>query len=106
MGYTSPKRVRMTVEYRDWINALGDLAGRARIQVRIERLANGNPGRWRRISAKVSGLKIDAGPGYRVYYTEQDLDLIVLLVGGDKSTQRRDIQLAIELADALEGYEP
>ena len=91
----------MTVVYRDWINALKDRAARARIQVRIDRLVHGNPGQYRNLTDGVSELKIDFGPGYRVYYTERGGELIVLLVGGDKSSQRRDIQVAIALAKGL-----
>lgn len=94
-------RVRMTTVYRDWIDGLGDLAARARIQVRVDRLAHGNPGSHRRLREGVSELKVDVGPGYRVYYTERDSTLIVLLAGGDKSTQRHDIELAIKLARDL-----
>ena len=91
-------RVRMTTVYRDWINGLRDHVARARIQVRIDRLAHGNPGSHRALREGVSELKIDVGPGYRVYFTERDGELIILLAGGDKSTQRRDIERAIELA--------
>ena len=81
----------MTEVYRDWINALADRAGRARIQVRIDRLMHGNPGQHRKLTNGVSELKVDHGPGYRVYYTERGGDVIVLLAGGDKSTQARDV---------------
>ncbi|HZD42242.1 MAG TPA: type II toxin-antitoxin system RelE/ParE family toxin [Terriglobales bacterium] len=91
----------MTEVYRDWINALKDRQGRARIQVRIDRLAHGNPGHHRRLAAGVCELKIDFGPGYRVYYTERGEDLIILLAGGDKSTQRNDIKTAAALAKGL-----
>ena len=74
---------------------------RARIQVRVDRLVHGNPGSHRVLSEGVSELKIDVGPGYRVYFTERDGELIILLAGGDKSTQRRDIERAIELAKNL-----
>ena len=94
-------RVRMTEVYRDWINSLKDRAGRARIQVRVDRLAHGNPGQHRNLTDGVSELKVDFGPGYRVYYTERGGELIVLLAGGDKSTQQRDIQTAIGLAKNL-----
>ncbi len=94
-------RVRMTEVYRDWINALRDRAGRARIQVRVDRLAHGNPGPHRNLSAGVSELKIDFGPGYRVYYAERESELIILLAGGDKSTQQQDIETAIALARNL-----
>lgn len=94
-------RIRMTEVYRDWINSLRDKAGRARIQVRVDRLANGNAGQHRKLTAGVCELKIDFGPGYRVYYTERQGELIVLLAGGDKSTQQKDIETAIELARNL-----
>src|SRR6476661_8632747 len=98
MGYTMPMRVQMTEVYRDWINSLKDRAGRARVQVRVDRLAHGNPGQHRVLTDGVCELKIDFGPGYRVYYTERGGSLIVLLAGGDKSTQARDIKTALALA--------
>ncbi len=94
-------RVRMTAIYRDWINSLKDRAGRARIQVRVDRLVHGNPGRHRKLTAGINELKIDFGPGYRVYYTERDGELIILLAGGDKSSQQQDIMTAIALARVL-----
>lgn len=93
--------VRMTEVYRDWINSLRDRAGRARIQVRVDRLTNGNPGQYRNLTGGISELKIDFGPGYRVYYTEREGDLIILLAGGDKSTQQQDIRTATALARNL-----
>lgn len=75
-----------------------DQAGRARILVRVERLIGGNPGQHRHLTDGVSELKIDFGPGYRVYYTQRGTKLLLLLAGGDKSSQTRDIQLAIKLA--------
>jgi len=94
-------RVEMTEVYRDWINGLKDRVGRARIQVRVDRLVHGNPGQHRILTAGVRELKVDVGPGYRVYYTEQAGILIVLLAGGDKSSQARDIKTAISLAKRL-----
>ena len=91
-------RVRMTEVYRDWINSLRDRTGRARIQMRIDRLVHGNPGQHRRLTEGVCELKIDFGPGYRVYYTERGGEIIILLAGGDKSTQQRDIKTAVSLA--------
>jgi putative addiction module killer protein len=93
--------VRMTEAYRDWINDLADRTARARIQMRVDRLAHGNPGQHRQLTHGVSELKIDVGPGYRVYYTEREGELIILLAGGDKSTQQRDIKTAIALAKHL-----
>jgi putative addiction module killer protein len=91
----------MTTVYRDWIDSVRNRTDRARIQVRVDRLVHGNPGSHRALRNGVSELKIDVGPGYRVYFTERDGDLIILLAGGDKSTQRRDIERAIALARNL-----
>ncbi len=91
-------RVEETEVYRAWINGLRDIKGRARIQVRVDRLVHGNPGQHRNLTGGVSELKIDFGPGYRVYYTQRGTRLILLLAGGDKSSQARDIEQAITLA--------
>jgi putative addiction module killer protein len=90
--------VEKTDEYRDWIDGLKDRAGRARILVRVERLIQGNPGQHRELTDGVSELKIDVGPGYRVYYSLRGTRLLLLLAGGDKSTQQKDIATAIQLA--------
>jgi putative addiction module killer protein len=94
-------RVEMTAVYRDWIDGLTDRAGRARVQVRVDRLAHGNPGQHRVLMNGVCELKVDFGPGYRVYYTARRGVLIVLLAGGDKSSQAKDIKTAIALAKNL-----
>lgn len=94
-------QVRMTDVYREWIDSLRDQVGRARIQVRIDRLAHGNPGKHRKLAGGISELKIDFGPGYRVYYTERRGELIILLAGGEKSTQQEDISTAVLLARNL-----
>jgi len=91
-------RVEATPEFHEWIDALEDRAGRARIQVRIDRLIHGNAGHARRLGDGVSELKIDFGPGYRVYYTTRGTRVLLLLLGGDKSSQRKDIAKAIKLA--------
>ncbi len=91
----------MTEVYRNWINALKDRAGRARIQVRVDRLVHGNPGQHRVLTDGVVELKIDVGPGYRVYFTERDGLLVILLAGGSKTTQSKDIKTAIALAQGL-----
>ncbi len=98
MGYTGKMRVEEAEVYREWINALKDRVGRARIQVRVDRLIHGNPGKYRNLSDGVSELKIDFGPGYRVYYTQRGTRLLLLLAGGGKSTQQGDIEQAITLA--------
>lgn len=91
-------RVEQTDVYRDWIDALKDRAGRARILVRVDRLIHGNPGQHRDLTGGVSELKIDFGPGYRVYYAQRGTRLLLLLAGGDKASQQRDIANAIQLA--------
>ena len=94
-------RVETTDEYRNWIDDLKDRAGRARILVRVDRLIDGNPGQHRDLTDGVSELKVDVGPGYRVYYTQRGERLLLLLVGGDKSTQQKDIAMAIRLAKSF-----
>lgn len=91
----------VTEVYRDWINSLKDRVGRARIQVRVDRLVNGNPGQHRILTDGICELKVDFGPGYRVYYTERNGEFIILLAGGNKSTQQKDIKIAISLAQNL-----
>ena len=91
-------RVRLTDVYVAWINGLRNKTARARIQVRVDRLVHGNPGDHRNLTDGVAELRIDLGPGYRVYFTQRGEELIVLLAGGDKSSQQRDIKRAIELA--------
>ena len=91
-------RVEETKVYREWINSLKDLAARDRIQVRDDRLVHGNPGTHRHLTDAMSELKIDIGLGYRVYCTLRGTRLLLLLAGGSKSTQSRDIANAIRLA--------
>ena len=94
--------IRKTFVYAEWIDNLRDLQGRARILVRVERLASGNPGDVRPVGGGVSELRIHFGPGYRVYFTQRGLDIVSLLAGGDKSRQPKDIQTALQLANNLE----
>jgi putative addiction module killer protein len=95
-------RVEETLEYRDWINSLRDVVGKAKIQVRVDRLVHGNPGEHRNLPSGVSELKIDYGPGYRVYYSKRGNRLLLLLLGGDKSSQEKDIRKATALAKNYE----
>ncbi len=97
MRYTCSTRVEKTDEYGARIDALSDLAGRARILMRVDRLLHGNPGSHRHLTEGVSELKIDVGPGYRVYYSIRGLRLLLLLIGGDKSSQVKDVAKALEL---------
>ncbi len=93
--------IRQTVVYVRWFNSLRDRKARARIDVRIRRLSLGNPGDVKAVGEGVSELRIDYGPGYRVYYTQRGQRLIVLLAGGDKPTQKQDIKRALEIARDL-----
>jgi putative addiction module killer protein len=95
-------QIRKTDVYAEWIDNLRDLQGRARILVRVERLASGNPGDVKAISGGVSELRVHFGPGYRVYFSQRGDDIVILLAGGDKRTQTRDIQTALQLAKNLE----
>jgi putative addiction module killer protein len=90
-------RVEKTDEYRDWMEQLRDLYGRARVLMRVDRLIHGNPGDHRNLTDGVSELRIDVGPGYRVYYSKRGDRLLLLLAGGDKSSQPKDIAKAIQL---------
>lgn len=93
--------IRKTEKYALWLDGLSDIRARARIQVRVERLAGGNPGDVKSVGEGVSELRIDYGPGYRVYFTKRARKLIILLAGGDKSTQASDIKIALRLAHNL-----
>lgn len=93
--------VRKTDLFAQWLDALRDLKARARIQARIERIANGNPGDVEPVGEGVSELRIDYGPGYRVYFKKCGRELIILLAGGDKSTQAKDIKAVLRLARNL-----
>jgi putative addiction module killer protein len=97
----SAVEVRQTERYAKWFASLRDPQARARIDARIRRLSLGNPGDAQPVGEGVSELRIDYGPGYRVYFTLRGDKLVILLAGGDKRTQQRDIKLAIELARRL-----
>jgi putative addiction module killer protein len=91
-----PQILRTDV-FNDWLRGLRDLKARARIDMRIKRLADGNPGDVRPVGQGVSELRLNFGPGYRVYYAAHGDELILLLAGGDKSTQESDIDEALAL---------
>ena len=93
--------VRNTEVYAKWLDSLRDTRARARVLVRVERLAAGNPGDVRPVGEGVSELRIDYGPGYRVYYKKQGRTIIILLAGGDKRTQSNDVRTALRLARNL-----
>ena len=93
--------LRQTSKFAEWIDELRDVRGRARIQARIERMAMGNPGDTKSVGEGVFELRIDFGPGYRVYFTRRGREIIILLAGGDKSSQPKDIRTAQRLARNL-----
>lgn len=94
--------IRTTRVFARWLDGLRDVRARARVLVRIERLADGNPGDVKPVGEGVSGMRIDYGPGYRVYFIQRGEEVIVLLAGGDKRTQAADIQRALRLVRNLE----
>ena len=93
--------IRQTDVYAQWIEKLRDRQAKARIAIRIRRLSMGNPGDVRPVGGGVSELRIDYGPGYRVYFLKQGAALVILLAGGDKSSQADDITKARNLARIL-----
>lgn len=95
------KEVRTTQVYRRWYARLRDREAKRRIRSRVSRIQMGNRGDARSIGQGVSELRIHSGPGYRIYFTERDGAVVILLAGGDKGSQARDIRRAIELADEL-----
>ena len=93
--------IRRTEVFVKWLDGLSDVHARARILVRVERLAAGNPGDVKPVGEGVSEMRIDYGPGYRVYYKKYGQDILILLAGGDKHGQARDIKTALSLARNL-----
>ncbi|WP_028895269.1 type II toxin-antitoxin system RelE/ParE family toxin [Syntrophorhabdus aromaticivorans] len=93
--------IRKTETFAEWLEGLNDMRARARVLARIERLATGNPGDVAPVGEGVSELRIDYGPGYRVYYKQSGEFLVILLAGGDKQTQTKDIKTALRLARNL-----
>lgn len=93
--------IKKTDVYAQWLDNLRDIRARARVLARVERLAAGNPGDVKSVGEGVSEMRIDYGPGYRVYFTRRGNEIVILLAGGDKSTQNADIKTAQELARNL-----
>jgi putative addiction module killer protein len=93
--------VRKTKVFADWLDGLRDARAKARILVRLRRLSLGSFGDWKSVGSGVSELRVDHGPGYRVYLTRQGNSVVILLAGGTKKSQSRDIKRAISLAQEL-----
>lgn len=93
--------IRKTEHFANWLDNLRDIQAKARVLVRIERLASGNAGDVKPVGEGVSEMRINYGPGYRVYFVQRGNELIILLAGGDKSSQSRDIKAAIRLVQNL-----
>ena len=93
--------IRKTELFAKWIDNLRDIQAKARVLVRIERLASGNAGDVKPVGEGISEMRIDYGPGYRVYFIKRGNELIILLAGGNKSSQTADIKVAIRLASNL-----
>ena len=93
--------IRKTELFAKWLDNLRDIKAKARVLVRIERLAMGNVGDVKPVGEGISEMRIDYGPGYRVYFTKRGSELIILLAGGDKSSQTGDIKVAMRLARDL-----
>jgi putative addiction module killer protein len=100
LHYLVPE-IRKTEVFARWLDGLRNVRARARVQVRIERLAAGNAGDVQPVGEGVSELRIDYGPGYRVYFKKIGREIVILLAGGDKRTQSADIKTALRLARNL-----
>ena len=94
--------VRQTEEFQDWLDALKDTRAQVRIAARIRQAEAGNLGDWKAVGGEVSEMRVDTGPGYRLYFTRRGSVLIIMLAGGNKSTQSRDIKRAQKMLTQLE----
>jgi len=104
MAYTRIVReILKSSTFDAWFSRLGDRQAKARIAARIDRLSLGNPGDVKAVGSGVSEMRIDYGPGYRIYFTQRGPIIIVILCGGDKRTQASDIKRAIEIAEEWSG---
>ena len=94
--------VRLTQEFQDWLDSLRDRRAQIRIVARLRLVEAGSLGDWKSVGGELSEMRVDYGPSYRLYFTRRDRVLIVVLAGGDKSSQARDIQRAKRLLGELE----
>lgn len=94
--------IRQTSTFAKWLKSLSDENAKARITIRIRRLSLGNPGDVKPVGNGVSEMRVDYGPGYRVYFVQKGDAIVILLIGGDKRSQKKDIEAAKTLARELE----
>jgi putative addiction module killer protein len=94
--------IQETDEFREWLDELKDKKGQVRIAARLRSVAAGNLGDWEPIDGPISEFRVHYGPGYRLYFTRKGRILIILLCGGDKGSQKRDIQRAAKILAELE----
>lgn len=94
--------IRQTEEFLDWLDKLSDRRAQVRIAARLRYAERGNLGDWKPVGGNVSEMRMDVGPGYRLYFTHRQKTILVMLIGGDKSTQGRDIIRARDIATKLE----
>jgi putative addiction module killer protein len=92
----------LTPEFQDWLDGMADRRAQVRIAARLRRAGSGNLGDWKPVARGVSEMRVNVGPGYRLYFTQRGTATIVMLTGGDKSTQKRDIKNAQRIARELE----
>ena len=95
-------QVRLTLEFQDWLDRLADQRAQVRIAARLRRAGLGNLGDWKTAGGNVSEMRVDTGPGYRLYFTRRCRTVIVMLCGGDKSTQKHDVRRAQRIVNELE----
>ena len=94
--------LRQTEEFQEWLDGLKDFRAQVRIAARLRLAEAGNLGDWKSVGDEVSEMRVDVGPGYRLYFTRRGHMLIIMLAGGDKSTQSRDIRRAKRILKELE----
>ena len=94
--------LRLTVEFQEWLDGLRDFRAQVRIAARLRLIEAGSLGDWKSLGGDLSEMRADFGPGYRLYFTRRDNVIIVMLAGGDKSTQRRDINRARRILERME----
>jgi putative addiction module killer protein len=94
--------VQLTQEFQDWLDALSDVRAQVRIAARLRMVEAGNLGDWKSVGGKVLEMRVDVGPGYRLYFARYGGVLVIMLAGGDKATQRRDIKRAQRIIEQWE----